>query len=448
MTTHPTPRHEGQPLMTAVDPTIKVARDLTEILTCSTQLLTQAVHDSRAQVDGTSLPGGRAMIALAPAGDTTTLERRNELAERAWTERAAAFGLTTALVDGVVVLGFDSARPDLLTEEDEEDAPALQTLRYWSEQYRWAVDAVWDHIPTINTEAQFLRHQLNWIATHDPSNWTHFARDINRARRHLESIVHAGNRPDRSRVVCNNPTCTDPKPLIRVHAARYLVAWTCRICTTTLNEAMRCAKCRRTTAPSTAKTCSHPAGKDEPCGGTLEPTTTAHTQCPDRWCRTVAPPEPVYASDTDADRWKCTACKAFYDDDGFRRAHAQQLRHEKAARYVPLAEAIATLKVQGRSERTVRKWLEPVTFRDQCTRCRKRWRHQEHPACPRALKDRDGRETGETCGGDLTPVLVGDRDAVVDGYCTLDTHRVYVWWPDLWRLHLATPTRNRKTGAA
>jgi hypothetical protein len=28
------------------------------------------------------------------------------------------------------------------------------------------------------------------------------------------------------------------------------------------------------------------------------------------------------------------------------------------------------------------------------------------------------------------------------------THEVWVWWPDLWRLHLTTATRNRSQGAA
>lgn len=357
-----------QPTTTPTNPTVKVSRDLAEIVDLSTQLLGQAVHDANAQIDGTSLPGGRAMIALAGVGDTATFERRVETTERAWFQWHQDDQVK--LVDGYCVIPDDGTRPDPAADEDDDTAPALQILRFWSEQYRWQVGAVWDHIPTINTEAKFLRHQLNWIAEHDAAQWAHFARDINRARRHLETIVHAGHRPDRSRVVCNNPTCEAPKPLIRTY------------------------------------------GDD------------------------------VTGAD---DRWKCTACKARYDADAFRRAHAQQLRHESAARYVLLPEAIATLKVQGRAERTIRKWLEPpLKYEDQCTRCRGRWPHQEHAACPRKLTDRAGQPTGEECGGDLAEVTRGNAEAVVEAWCDTSTHQTWVWWPDLWRLHLITTTRRRQ----
>lgn len=100
------------------------------------------------------------------------------------------------------------------------------------------------------------------------------------------------------------------------------------------------------------------------------------------------------ADDCSDDWWKCPGCKRRFDSDDVRRAHAKQLRSEGAQRWVHQADAIGTLKAQGRPERTVRAWLAE-----------------------------------------------GEGEA----YCDPVTHQVWVWWPDLWRKHLTTPTRNRAT---
>ena len=92
------------------------------------------------------------------------------------------------------------------------------------------------------------------------------------------------------------------------------------------------------------------------------------------------------------DRWKCHLCRQRLDPEGAQRAHAKMLRSEGAERWVHQADAIATLKTQGRPERTIRAWL---------------------------------------------------ADGEGNGYCDPETHQVWVWWPDLWRRHLTTATRNR-----
>lgn len=150
----------------------------------------------------------------------------------------------------------------------------------------------------------------------------------------------------------------------------------------------------------------------------------------------------LHGAGEDTDVWKCPACRHRYLRDDMLRAHAAQLRRESAARYVDQADAIGTLVAQGRHDRTVRKWLEPPRrhVADRCTECRRRWPAQEHSSCPGRMVD-DGRP--ETCGGDLVPVRRGDAEAVVGGYCDIRTRKVWVWWPDLWRLHLATPTRRK-----
>lgn len=104
------------------------------------------------------------------------------------------------------------------------------------------------------------------------------------------------------------------------------------------------------------------------------------------------------ADDGSDDRWKCPACKARLTSEDTRRAHAKMLRSEGAERWVAQADAISLLKAQGRPERTIRQWL---------------------------------------------------ADGEGSGYCDPLTHQVWVWWPDLWRKHLGTPTRKRTslTGA-
>lgn len=92
------------------------------------------------------------------------------------------------------------------------------------------------------------------------------------------------------------------------------------------------------------------------------------------------------------DHWKCPACKQRYDVDEYERAYAKRLQSEGAERFVKIGDALAVLKAQGRAERTIRKWLG---------RCE------------------------------------------VESYCNPTTHETFVWWPDLWRLHLSTATRTR-----
>lgn len=98
------------------------------------------------------------------------------------------------------------------------------------------------------------------------------------------------------------------------------------------------------------------------------------------------------ADDRSDDVWKCPACKHRFNPDGVKRAHAKMLRSEGAERWVHQIDAIGVLRGQGRSERTVRQWL---------------------------------------------------AEGEGEGYCDPQTHEVWVWWPNLWRRHLMTPTRNR-----
>lgn len=103
----------------------------------------------------------------------------------------------------------------------------------------------------------------------------------------------------------------------------------------------------------------------------------------------------IHGETEEEDRYKCTACKHWFDQDEYERAYADQLRSKGAERFVSIREAIATLAAQGRSENTVRKWL------------------------------------------------ASDEDDAPMTAWEAHTWRRMVWWPDVWRKHLTTATRKR-----
>lgn len=169
--------------------TTKVARDLTEIAKLHEQLLAQAIQKAGATIDGTSLPGGDAMVALAHVADPETNQRRVGLAE----EHHIATCLRT-----------DHTR--CWTGSEDEDAdhePVLQTLLFWSEQWRnekgYPLEG---RRPTIATEANLIRSLLDW-AWDNLIEWDDFARDIRQTRVRLEDLLYAGARQERTRITCN-----------------------------------------------------------------------------------------------------------------------------------------------------------------------------------------------------------------------------------------------------
>jgi hypothetical protein len=331
-------------MSTEPHPTVKVARDLTEIVKLATDLEDQAVHKASDPL----MPGGAAMVALGPVSSTTAYDAALDDAEQA--------AIAWAYVNGI-----DPSKVMPETYEDDQEPP-LQTLLFWSEAWRTEHEWPIPRRPTISSEAGFIRWALDW-AWENEAHWDDFAADVRSARVRLENLLSAGRRPERTRVVCNR--CEDSARLIK-----------------------------------------------------------------------------LYGTSDDGDRWKCPACKARYDADEVRDAYAHQLRSESAAKYVDLPDAIGTLRAQGRPERTIRKWLGPQLehVADRCTECGEEWEPQEYPACPADTDD------GEECGGLLLGVWTGDRDAVIEAVCDISTHRVRVWWPDLWRKHLATQRRVRVEG--
>lgn len=372
------------------DPVTKVARDLTEIENLTRALEEQVTHKATDRL----MPGGRAMVALGPDADL------DEWAEQiAYAELHHYAACDKDSHKDCTIAGAEHVED----EDDQWSEDPLRSLLFWTDEWRrergYPLDG---RSPTLLTEAAFLRNCLTWAWDNEP-HFEDLARDVNRARQALELTVNAGRHVERSRVVC--PDCPDDRRLIKVHGPLRTIGYRCRACGT---------------------------------GGIISPDAT---HCANPWCWTPLPPAPILASDSREDRWKCTNCKRRFDAADARDALAKQLRSQGAERYVSWADAVSTLRAQGRAKRTVYKWLEPTVEHeaDVCTECGERWEPSEYPACPAEIDDED------ECGGLLRPVYSGDPDAVVEGWCEVKTRRTFVWWPDLWRRHLSTPTRKRQS---
>lgn len=171
-------------------PVVKVARDLSEIERMTALLDDQAEHKANANLDEHNLPGGLAMVTLAPVANLEAWHHRLATAERN--------GQDTSWVE----------------DEDSEWEPVLQTLCFWSEQWRAQFAAEYDQRPTIASEANFIRWALSWAWDNLPE-WDDFAADIRKARVRMENVLYAGNRVERTRIECDR--CDDPKRLIKLY---------------------------------------------------------------------------------------------------------------------------------------------------------------------------------------------------------------------------------------
>lgn len=158
--------------MTDLHPTAKVAALLSEIVAMYDELREAAIHSASAKVDGTSLPGGAAMVALGPVANLEAWEHMTEASER-------------------LARAYTSAE-----DEDPDDAwSAFQLLEFWSEAWRRETGAEYGQRPTITSEANFIRWSLDWAWDNEPG-WDDFANDVRTAHLRLEDILKAGHRTE------------------------------------------------------------------------------------------------------------------------------------------------------------------------------------------------------------------------------------------------------------
>lgn len=405
---------------------VKVARDLTEIATCYAELHAQAVANG----SNPDMPGGAAMVALGPVANLQHWAQLNDLTEAYQDHPDERLRRVYTSVED---------------EDDDDRWPPHQVIAYWAG--RWRAQRGEDYADlqrTGTTELNYVRQMLGWAAAAEPQ-WATFADDIRQARLRAENLVHAGRRADRTRVVCDRDHCEKHPRLVRAYSPRYLVGWACRACETPTPAEYRCAE-RNHLVPATGEPCTRlvgPKGARTACGSKPVVVTERPAACCNTRCPSFEPPAEVWASDPGRDVWKCPSCRHRYTPRDFQRAHAKMLYSSEAGRWVRLQEAVSTLISQGRGERTIRRWLAPHReLVDRCLECAAIHPHDEYPACPAEVDEHHGEEP-VVCGGILEPRWWGDAEAVIEGICDIATHTTFVWWPDLWRLHLTTRTTPR-----
>lgn len=184
------------------DQLLAVARDLRQIEVLDLDLAAHAIGRSAHR----DMPGGPGMVMLAPDANLEAWEHRIEAAEEAHYEWCARD------------THRDCRIADHVQDHDEAIEPPLQTLLFWSEQWRTEHGRELDTRPTIASEAGFLRRVLEWAWSHEP-RFDDFAADVRQARYRIENLLRAGHRAHRTRVPCNQPGCTSTPRLVKVYAA-------------------------------------------------------------------------------------------------------------------------------------------------------------------------------------------------------------------------------------
>ncbi len=177
-----------------------VSDNLAKIIDMAGRLEARAI-DAAYSADG---PGGRVlggdlMVNLAGVGSKHVWDRRNELAEEAG----------------------DYGKPD--TEDPDKFWPAIQVLRFWSEDYRLQLGMDYDDPrwrPSLTSEASFLRNKevAEWIWNNEVQ-WDDYARDVGRAVAKLEALLHEGERAELG-VPCMYETCRGRRIIRKLEPAR------------------------------------------------------------------------------------------------------------------------------------------------------------------------------------------------------------------------------------
>lgn len=191
------------------DPLLPVAADLRAILDLHRDLPQQAANHATSRL----MPGGLAMVALGPVASPEAV--------------------------GYVVDSIENGRLDCADEipdNDDDWEPPLQTLRFWSEEWRRLHDREVDGW-TVRTEAGFLLTALQWAWDNEP-HWDDFAKDVRAARRRLEDVLHDGEREERSWVPCLD--CSENRQGLPI-AVRLVRYWG----TVAAADGWICPRCKR-----------------------------------------------------------------------------------------------------------------------------------------------------------------------------------------------------------
>lgn len=186
------------------DATVPVARDLSAIERLTVMLEEQVAYER---------PGGTATVMAAPVANLEAWQNLVDAYERR----------------------HGHAPPHILDEDDDLAwQPPLQTLLFWSEDYRRIHGREMDRRPTIATEVGFLRRVLPWILDNEP-HYDDFADDVHKARRRLEDELAEGVRPEYG-VPCLGFDCHGALLRRMTLDDGTQTDWWCRVCRETYDD--------------------------------------------------------------------------------------------------------------------------------------------------------------------------------------------------------------------
>lgn len=198
---------------------VDVAQALRAIENSYEAFMVQAIHHAGDRL----MPGGEAMVARA---SVASLDE--------WSEQVAA----AEMHHFATCPRLDHTRcrfAEHVSDEDDQEPP-LQTLLFWSEQWRAEAGYELGRRPTIATEANFIRGNLDW-AWSNLVEWDDFAADIERARVRVENLLMAGIRSERG-VPCLYDECRGKRLVRKLEPCRdedgnkswRLTKWHCPSC--------------------------------------------------------------------------------------------------------------------------------------------------------------------------------------------------------------------------
>lgn len=106
------------------------------------------------------------------------------------------------LISAATLRGRTGTPIHLLTQYElpHDPRPPLDVLTFWEEMWRRETNAPTHLPPTMARATTYLDSQLHLIARH--RMFPHLHRDLKRAVHQTENVLHAGHRPDVSRVPC------------------------------------------------------------------------------------------------------------------------------------------------------------------------------------------------------------------------------------------------------
>lgn len=174
---------------------VSIARDLRAIV----DLWRGLPEEAASRADDKDLPGGDALVMMAPAANLEAWEHRYEAAEQ-------------------------SGRDTRYVNDQEAELHPLLVLATWEDAIRDERDQPTDLRATVERAADYVGKSVDWMLDVDECGDQNFlgidqlSIDLRRCRAMLENLLHDGERAEWTRVTCISDDCDEKPRLMKVYA--------------------------------------------------------------------------------------------------------------------------------------------------------------------------------------------------------------------------------------